>query len=74
MSRRYFFHVQLRERITVDYEGMELAEPIEADNYAARIASEISMDDGDYREAEVLVVDADDRVIARHPVHRKLQS
>lgn len=74
MSKRYFFHVQLPERVSVDYEGTEFAEPIEADNYGARIASEISMDDGDHREAEVLVVDADDRVIARHPVHRKLQS
>lgn len=74
MSKRYFFHVQLRERIAVDYEGAEFAEPLEADNYGATIASEISMDDEDYGEAEVVVVDADDRVIARHPVHRKLQS
>lgn len=74
MSRRYFFHVQLHERVSVDYEGTDFSDPLEADNYGATIASEISMDDGDYREAEVVVIDADDRVIARHPVHRKLQS
>lgn len=55
MSRRYFFHVQLHERVSVDYEGTDFSDPLEADNYGARIASEISMDDGDYREAEVLV-------------------
>ncbi|MCS3926229.1 hypothetical protein M2175_001260 [Bradyrhizobium elkanii] len=73
MSKRYFFHVQLRDNFSVDQEGTEFAEPLEADNYGAQIASEIGMDDGDYRDAEVLVVDADGCVIARHPVQRKLQ-
>ncbi|WP_426424170.1 DUF6894 family protein [Bradyrhizobium genosp. A] len=74
MPRLYFFHVHFRERVSVDDEGAEFAGPLEADDYGAQIASEISMDDWDYRDAEVLVMDEDGRVIARHPVHRKLQS
>ncbi|WP_207234707.1 hypothetical protein, partial [Bradyrhizobium sp. Leo170] len=71
---RYFFHIEHDEAMSVDREGTEFATQLEADDYGARIASEIGMDDGDYTNSVVLVVDAKRQVVTRHPVYRRLSS
>ncbi|MFQ3454114.1 hypothetical protein PMN64_12465 [Bradyrhizobium sp. UFLA01-814] len=71
---RYFIHVISKEHINVDRDGMEFATPQEADDYGAVIASEIGMDDADYSDTEVSVVNSAGHEIARHPVVRRLAS
>lgn len=77
MSRRHFFHIrhgEQGEHLSIDDEGTEFATLREADDYGARVASDISMDNFDYGDAEVSVVDAAGNEIARHPFYPKLQS
>lgn len=58
--------------MSVDDEGTEFATAREPENYGARVAREVGMDDRDYSNAEVSVVDARGHAVARHPVHRQL--
>ncbi|SFH66874.1 hypothetical protein [Bradyrhizobium sp. Gha] len=77
MSSRYFFHIrhgEHGERVSIDDEGTEFASAREADDYGARVACDISMDDFHYGDAEVSVVDASGNEIARHPFYPKLNS
>lgn len=73
MSRPHFFRIQLLGPALMDDEGTEFARPLWPHNRGTRIASDIRMDEWHSRDADVLV-DADGRVIARYPGHRKLQS
>lgn len=77
MSSRYFFHIRHGEdgeHVSIDDEGTEFATQREADDYGARVACDISMDNFHYGDATVSVVDASGNEIARHPFYRKLQS
>lgn len=71
---RYFFHIETNEDLSIDREGTEFTTQLEADDYGARVASEIGMDDGDYSNSLVTVVDETGKEIARHPVYRRLSS
>ena len=72
MSRRYFFHIRDGNFVSVDDEGMEFATPREANIYGARVALEIGLDDRDYDDTELSVVDSRGREIGRHRVYRYL--
>lgn len=73
---RYFFHIthgDHGEHLSIDDEGTEFGTQVEADGYGARVAKDISMDNFDYGDAEVSVMDASGNEIARHPIYRRLQ-
>jgi hypothetical protein len=53
--------------VSVDDEGTEFSRPLEADDYGARIASEISMERLALARSRRIGVDADGRIMARHP-------
>lgn len=71
---RYFFHIETNEVLSVDREGTEFTTQLEADDYGARVASEIGMDEGDHTNSVVMVVDETGKEIAQHPVYRRLSS
>ncbi|MET4608717.1 hypothetical protein ABIB90_008225 [Bradyrhizobium sp. JR4.1] len=55
---RYFFHIETSDVLSVDRVGTEFTSQLEADDYGARVASEIGMDDFDYTNGVVTVVDS----------------
>ncbi|WP_108523304.1 DUF6894 family protein [Bradyrhizobium algeriense] len=71
---RYFFHIETSDVLSVDRVGTEFTSQLEADDYGARVASEIGMDDFDYTNGVVTVVDETGKEIARYPVYRRLSS
>ncbi|WP_445222808.1 DUF6894 family protein (plasmid) [Bradyrhizobium sp. Pa8] len=71
---RYVCHIETNEVLPMDRAGREFTTQLEADDYGARVASEVGMDAGDYSDCLVTVADETGKEIARHPVYRDLSS
>lgn len=68
---RYFFHVVGGGLPIEDDEGTPFPDPSEAIAHAKVVANDLAHDDDEYRGHTLVVMDDEENVIARVPIHDK---